>query len=216
MSGGAGRAAPMRPTFDIMVIPPPERADSIDITAAVLRRAPRGRVAVQARHKSAPARDLFAWAKALHTLCQRFGAPFSINDRIDIAQLLGAPLVQLPEHGLSVAQARRLVPGDVLIGRSCHDRAGIDRASRDGAAFATLGPVGTVAGKNPPLSAEAFASATLATPIDVYALGGVDAQSGRRALDQGARGLAVIRCVYCADAPAKALDALFDLFAHSR
>jgi thiamine-phosphate pyrophosphorylase len=131
-----------------------------------------------------------------------------VNDRADVALLVGADGVHLPEAGLTVAQARELLGPDALIGRSCHDRAGFAAADAAGASFATLGPIGPVPGKGPPMGADGFARAVEELPLPAYALGGVDAAAAPALVEAGAAGVAVVRAVYDAPDPAAAVAAI--------
>lgn len=198
-------------SFRLYLITDPEAGDAGDVVArtrAALSAAPPGRVAVQVRAKGAPARELLALAAALHPVCARAGAPMLVNDRADVAKLSGADGVHLPEAGLSVAQARRLLGPDALVGRSCHDRAGLEAAAAAGATFATLGPVGAVPGKNRPMGVDRFARAIAGLDLPVYALGGVDAAAAPALRAAGAAGVAVIRAVFGRPDPADAVGAL--------
>ncbi len=194
-------------SFDLYLITDPA-ADVIGVTRAALSAAEPGRVAVQLRDKSASARELIALASALLPICRAAGAPLFVNDRADVARIVGADGAHLPEAGLSVQEARTILGPSARIGRSCHDRAGLERALRDGADLATLAPVNAVPGKGAPLGVEGFARAARDLPLDVYALGGVGAEDARALREAGARGVAVIRAVYGAVDPAAEVRAL--------
>ncbi len=140
------------------------------------------------RRPGTPDRQLMAEAAALHG-----PVPLLIHRRADLARLVGAAGVHLPERGLPIADVRHLLGPEALIGVSRHDRAGLARA--EGADYATLSPFFAVAGKNPPLGAEGFRAARSAAPagVAVLALGGLGPRNAGEALDAGADGLAVLR-----------------------
>ncbi len=193
--------------FALYLITEP-REDLAAITEAALQAAPPGAIAVQVRAKDASARELVALSRALMPICRAASAPLFVNDRADVAKIVGASGVHLPESGLSVADARAILGPGARIGRSCHDRAGLLRAAADGADFATLAPIGAVPGKNPPLGVEGLRSAVAGLAMPVYALGGVDAELAPALLDAGASGVAVIRAVYSSRDPAAAVARL--------
>lgn len=195
-------------SFVLYLITDPQLGDPVLATRAALSAGPPGRTAVQVRHPGASPRELHALASALRPICRRAGAPLLVNDRVDVAQLAGADGVHLPERGLDVAQARALLGPKAWIARSCHDREGLVRAEAAGASFATLGPVGPVPGKNPPLGIDGFADAIRGLSLPVYALGGVNAGSARPLADAGAAGVAVVRSVFAAPDPAAAVTDL--------
>jgi len=125
-----------------------------------------------------------------------------------------ADAVAASHAGLHLRDGARTPPGwprdGKLIGRSCHDAAGLARA----ADYAVLSPVKAVPGKRRPLGWRRFEALAAACKHPVYALGGlepIDAASARAA---GAAGIAGIRWWLKApsteDAVRRALDAWGD------
>lgn len=118
--------------------------------------------------------------------------PLIIHRRPDLARLLGAAGVHLPERGLPVAEARALLGPGALIGVSRHDGPGLAAAA--GADYATLSPLHAVPGKGPALGLAGFRAARAAAPsLPVLALGGITPATAAAALEAGADGLAVLR-----------------------
>src|SRR6266850_1500151 len=64
--------------------------------AAARQVAPPGTVALQLREKDLPARELYQLALRLREICSRNGAPFFVNDRVDVAIAAHADGVHLP------------------------------------------------------------------------------------------------------------------------
>ena len=75
---------------------------------------------------------------------------------------------------------------------AAHGRAGLVRAARAGARAALLSPVFPTASHPgaPTLGPVRFAGLVRASPLPVYALGGIDARRARRLAGTGACGLA--------------------------
>ncbi|MBC7173650.1 MAG: thiamine phosphate synthase [Polyangiaceae bacterium] len=163
-------------------------------------------VTVQLRAKSASARSLYEAALALRQLTRAVGARLVVNTRADIARAVGADGVHLPEGGLPVAATRSILPG-ALVGVSCHDAAGLERAAEEGADYAVLGPIAAVPGKNPPLGLAGFERLVASARLPVLALGGVRVEDVSALCRAGAHGVAVIRAVTHASDPAAATDA---------
>ncbi len=89
-----------------------------------------------------------------------------------------------------------------LLGRSCHDRAGVDRAGAEGCDWVTVSPVRLTASKpgyGPALGPAGLAALTGGPPA--YALGGLTAADAGPCLDAGAAGLAVMGAVMRAERP---------------
>lgn len=94
-------------------------------------------------------------------------------------------------------------------GRSCHSRAEVEAAAREGASWATLSPYAVSASKpgyGPPLPSVEFDG----HPIPVYALGGVDATNAAGARRAGAHGVAVMGAVMRAADPADEVSRLLE------
>lgn len=93
-------------------------------------------------------------------------------------------------------------PRPVLLGRSCHDRAAVDRAAAEGCDWVTVSPVRLTASKpgyGPALGTTGLAALTDGPPA--YALGGLTAADAGPCLEAGAAGLAVMGAVMRADRP---------------
>ena len=146
-------------------------------------------VAVLLRRPAANERQLLAEAATLRAT----GVPLLMHRRPDLALLVGAVGVHLPERGLPIAEARRLLGPDRLIGVSRHDAEGL--AGAVGADYATLSPFAAVAGKNPPLGPAAFGRMRRSAPpaTRVLALGGLSPANVAEAMGAGADGVAVLR-----------------------
>lgn len=173
---------------------------------AVVAEALRGGVQiVQLREKDLPASQLFELAREMRDLTRRHGARLLINDRIDVALAVGAEGVHLGKAGLPVAQARRLVGPERLIGYSAHSIEEALQAQRDGADFITFGPVYATPSKaayGAPLGCGLLAEAAGSLDIPVFALGGVKKSSIPELLDSGCHGIALISAVIAAEDPA--------------
>jgi len=167
--------------------------------------------AVQIREKDLDDRSLYDLARVARSLLPP-AARLLINGRIDIAVAAGADGVHLPADGLPLAPLRRRFGGDggpLLLGRSTHSQAEIERARDEGADYVTFGPVFPTPGKErygPPLGLAALARAA-AAGIPVYALGGITLERFADVAAAGAAGVAGIRLFQDAGLAEAALSA---------
>lgn len=168
-----------------------------------------GAAGVQLRAKQVPDRQLVRWGRELRALTLACRSPLTVSRRPDVAQIIGADGVHLPESALGPAEIRAEWPDIGLIGASRHDRAGIERARADGATFAFLSPVFEVPGKDSPIGIEGFRAAIAGIGIPTYALGGITVSDVAPLIAAGAYGIAVRRAIYRANEPGAALDALY-------
>ncbi len=130
----------------------------------------------------------------LRALTTTHGARLVVSARFDLAHAVGADGVQLPERGLPAADARACFPDD-LIGRSCHDAAGLEAAEQAGADWAFLSPVYPPLSKQvttPTLGLDGFARLVEGRALPIIALGGIRAHRARALLDAGASGFAML------------------------
>lgn len=170
-----------------------------------LEGSPPGLVGIQLRAKDASDRQLVVWGKDLRELTSAAGSPFVVNRRPDVARIVAADGVHLPERGLRPQDVARHFPDFRLIGVSRHDRAGLERAEREGASYAFLSPIYDVPGKAPPMGIEGFGAAIQHVGIPTFALGGVTHEHIRGLMRVGAYGIAIRRAIYGASDPERAL-----------
>jgi thiamine-phosphate pyrophosphorylase len=128
-------------------------------------------------------------------LVSEAGVPVLVSSRIDVALACGAAGVNLPEADLPVAEARRLLGPERLLGRSVHSLDTALLAEQAGADYVIFGPVFATPGHgdDPGAGLAALADVARGLRIPVLAIGGVDAERGRRCLEAGAAGYAAIR-----------------------
>jgi thiamine-phosphate diphosphorylase len=143
-------------------------------------------------------------------LLKEADAQLIVNDRVDVAMLSSATAIQLGEHSLSVADARRLVGSRFLIGRSVHDLVGAGDADRAGADFLIAGNVFETESKlgKPGQGLDWLAALCACVQIPVIAIGGVRLQSIAELVAAGVYGIAVGREILLAESPRAAATAL--------
>ena len=191
----------------IWIITSPDHRDGpIAAVRRALDGARGGQIGVQLRAKHVPDRTLVDWGRELRAITAAAGSPLLVNQRADVAHIIGADGVHLPESGLPIAQIRHRWPRLEMIGVSRHDRAGLVAAQEAGATYAFLSPVFEVPGKNPPIGVEGFRHAIVGLQIPVFALGGIGLDDVEPLLEAGAHGVAVRRAVYDAEEPRIAVD----------
>ena len=96
---------------------------------------------IQLRDKALSDRQLVAAGRVVAELTRDTKTGFIMNDRADIAVACGADGVHVGQDELSVADARRVVGPDKLIGVSTHSLAQAQAAVIEGADYIGVGPV---------------------------------------------------------------------------
>ena len=80
-------------------------------------------------------------AARLKALCERYGVPFVVNDSVEIALAIDADGVHVGQGDMPLAEVRRLVGPEKIIGLSTHSPAQAEKAVRDGADYIGVGPI---------------------------------------------------------------------------
>lgn len=157
---------------------------------AGLAAAARGATALQLRMPGAPTARLELEARRL---ARASAVPLLVSDRVDVALAAGVAGVNLPEAGLPVAAARRLMPVG-LVGRSVHSPEAARAAEREGADFVIFGPVFETPSHPaaPGRGLEALGEVCRAVAIPVLAIGGIDRDRAAACRAAGAAGFAAI------------------------
>ena len=171
------------------------------VSEGLLDAALRGGVdVVQLRDKQLADDDLVRVAERFARACERHGALFVLNDRPDLVERCAADGVHVGQDDVSVAEARRIVGPDRLVGLSTHSRAEIatDRGA-DSIGVGTIFATPTKPGDEAAAGLELVRAAHSAARVPWFAIGGIDRSNVAEVVEAGANGIAVVRAIR--DAP---------------
>jgi thiamine-phosphate pyrophosphorylase len=202
-SGLRGRLAAAR-----LYLCTPIRPDLGEFADAVLGA---GVDVIQLRDKQAEAGPLLEAAAVLRAAADRHGALFAVNDRADVALAAGADVLHLGQDDLPLGWARRVLGGDVLLGRSTHDLDQAARAMGEPWDYLVAGPVWPTATKpgRPPVGTGLLrAVARLGPSVPWFAIGGIDEANLDQVTGAGATRVVVVRAITDAADPAAAARGL--------
>jgi thiamine-phosphate pyrophosphorylase len=194
---GAERTARLAAARLYLVCPP-----AVDGLAGLLEPAVAGGVdMVQLREKQLGEQELLELARSARELCRQLGALLIVNDYPLVAREAGADGVHVGQDDMPVAEVRRLVGPEMLIGLSTHARQEIDAA--EGADYIGVGPVHETPTKpgRPAVGLELVRYAATHARVPFFAIGGLDAANLPAALDAGARRAVVLRAISDAEDP---------------
>ncbi|OGQ99210.1 MAG: thiamine-phosphate diphosphorylase [Deltaproteobacteria bacterium RIFOXYD12_FULL_55_16] len=156
---------------------------------------------VQLRDKDSDSLRLFEKARIFRQKTLAAGALFIVNDRVDLALVTGADGVHLGNSDLPAAEVRAFAP-ELIIGVSCNTEEQAATAERRGASYFNIGPIYTTQTKDGlstflgPAAIPRF-SARSALPFTV--MGGIKKEHLPELTAMGARRLAVVTALTCAD-----------------
>jgi thiamine-phosphate pyrophosphorylase len=192
----------------------PDEPDTQRLVARVAEVIAEGAVLLQYRNKTADAALRRRQAQALLPLCDAHGVGLVINDDWRLAADMGAAGAHLGETDGDLAEARRVLGHDALIGASCYDRLELAVAARAAGAnylaFGAFFDSGTKPmARRAPL---ALLGQARALGLPTVAIGGITPDNARILLAAGADLIAVLGAVFEAADPAAAARALVSCF----
>ncbi len=161
-----------------------------------------GATAIQLRWKTGSMHDAVAVGRDLRNMCRAAGVLFVVNDRVDLAMVIDADAVHLGDEDLPVADARRIVGDDMVIGYSPATLEDARQAARLGADYLGVGPVygtATKADAGVAVGVRRIEEVCRAVSIPVVGIGGIDPANAAAVIRSGASGVAVISSVVAAD-----------------
>ena len=164
---------------------------------------------VQLREKDLSAHDLYdLGVRVRNAIAGR--AKLIVNDRVDVAHALDADGVQLPEDGIPVADARRIVSPKMLIGRSVHSVDGAVEAESDGADFLIAGTIFPSPShpSGPAQGVDFLRALSRGVSVPILAIGGVTTRNVSKVMEAGCSGVAVISAISEAEDPGAATSSL--------
>jgi len=190
MDGIARRARLARSRLYLVLEARPRGADPGPLLDAALRG---GVDVVQLREKDLPDDDVARAAEPFRRACEAHGALFVLNDRPDLVARCGADGVHVGRGDVSLAEARRTLGPELLVGVSASTA---DELGGDPDYFG----VGAVHGTPTKPDAETGGLALVRAARDTlrrpwFAIGGIDADTVDDVVGAGAAGVAVVRAI---------------------
>jgi thiamine-phosphate pyrophosphorylase len=174
---------------------------------------------IQLRDKRATARKIHADAAELVAQVSSKGVRIIVNDRPDIAAIVGAGGVHVGQEDLPVEEARRICGSSCWVGISTHNIEQFREASRTSADYIAVGPIfPTVTKENPDpvVGIDFLRAARRLTPKPIVAIGGITADSAADVFRAGADSVAVIRDLLSANDPASRAREYLEIAARAR
>ncbi|MFL5894180.1 MAG: thiamine phosphate synthase [Thermoleophilaceae bacterium] len=165
---------------------------------------------LQLRDKDAGDDELLRAAERFRDACDRHDALFIVNDRPDLALASGADGVHVGQDDDPVADVRRVLGPDVVIGLSTHSDEQFDAGLESTADYLCCGPVWatpTKAGR-PATGLEVVRHAAAVGTKPFFAIGGIDESNVQQVVDAGASRIVVVRAIRDADDPMRAAKTL--------
>lgn len=196
-----------------------ERHGYLDGAEAALRGGCRW---IQLRMKDEPDESIIDAGRRLAPLCRAAGATFIIDDHVALVDAVGADGVHLGKNDMPVAEARRILGSDRIIGATANTFDDIAAAVASGADYIGLGPFRFTETKkrlSPILGLEGYRdimahSRRAGYSIPVVAIGGITPEDIEAIMATGVTGIALSGTILRAADPAAATSRIINLIKH--
>ena len=173
-----------------------------------------GADAIQLREKDVSDSNFLAMAAELRELTDEMGKLFIVNDRPDIAAIVGADGVHVGQGDIPVPEIRRLLRPGAIIGKSTHSVAQAKAAVNEGADYIGIGPVYSSTTKTDlpdAVGPEMVSKVCQAVELPVVPIGGIGAGNVKEVIAAGAKRIAFASGVMAADDPKQAAGELLKM-----
>jgi thiamine-phosphate pyrophosphorylase len=190
----------MRVDLRLYALVDPEHAGGHALADLARLVAQGGATLVQLRDKRSDTRAMVESARAVKAALAPFNVPLLINDRVDVALASGAAGVHVGQDDMAVADARRLLGRDAIIGLSIKTVDQAAAAAIEIIDYAGVGGVFATSSKDnpkPPIGPAGLARVAVAlrrrvTEFPLCGIAGIDASNAGEVIAAGADGVAVI------------------------
>lgn len=151
---------------------------------------------LQLRAKGHDLEKVESWAELIQPLCAAAGVPFIVNDYPAIAVAVGADGVHIGQDDGSLADVKKVVGAEMLVGRSTHSLEQAKQAYEDGFDYIGLGPLFATPTKlgRPGIGVDDVKAVeqNVGARIPVFCIGGIKRENLRDVLLAGARRVVIV------------------------
>ena len=136
---------------------------------------------------------------AILRLCRDYKIPCIVNDDVDMCRILEADGVHLGEKDNNIAEVRRILGEDAIIGSSCYDQLNrAKQAQKEGASYVAFGAMFETSTKPnaPRATLELLREAKSQIQIPIVAIGGITVNNAHDVIKTGIDAIAVITSLY--------------------
>jgi len=140
-------------------------------------------------------------ARELKDVCAESGALFIVKDYIELAIASDADGLHIGQEDLPTEAARKMLPGDKILGCSSATLEEALKAEKEGADYIAVGSIYPTQSKSPTRLAglKTLRQVKNKVSVPVVAIGGINEDNIARVIDAGADAVAVISAVLGAD-----------------
>jgi len=152
---------------------------------------------IQLRDKLRPKGMLVPLARELKKVCAESNVLFIVNDYVDLAIASDADGLHIGQEDLPTESARKMLPGDKILGCSSATLEEALRAEKEGADYIAVGSIYPTSSKSPTRLAglKTLRQVKSKVSVPVVAIGGINEDNIAKVIGAGADAVAVISAV---------------------
>jgi len=149
---------------------------------------------IQLRAKAHAPAEISKIAADLHRITQERGVPLIINDHAEIARAVGAEGVHVGQDDPPIAEVRKIVGPDCVVGKSTHSLDQAVRAFYEGADYIGFGPIFATPTKPDyvPVGLDQIQKVHDAVRIPIFCIGGIKLDNLSKVIEAGARRAVIV------------------------
>ncbi|MBQ7299958.1 MAG: thiamine phosphate synthase [Clostridia bacterium] len=165
---------------------------------------------LQLREKNKTTREYITLAEKVHALTKKYNVPLIIDDRVDVALAVDAEGVHLGAEDMSIAQARKILGEDKIIGATAKTVPWALDVYGQGADYLGVGAIypTTTKVKTVLTSTDTLRDICKAVPIPVNAIGGLNKTNVDVLAGIPIAGICAVSAIMKADDPKTAVEEL--------
>ena len=168
-----------------------DNSDAVSVAEAMIKG---GVDLIQLRGKERPIEELVDLAAALHELTARSSTPLIVNDHAEIAIKVSVEGVHVGQDDAAVADVRRRVDREILVGKSTHSINQALAGQREGADYLGFGPIFATPTKpdSQPIGLNEIEGVHRDVVLPIFCIGGIKIDNLERVITAGARRVAIV------------------------
>ncbi|MFA6806183.1 MAG: thiamine phosphate synthase [Bacteroidales bacterium] len=174
---------------------------------------------IQLRMKNSTIDDIKTIGKKIKIECDKYNATLIIDDYVELVNEIGADGVHLGKEDMPIAEARKILGNNKIIGGTANVFEDILKHYKDGADYIGLGPLrftSTKQGLSPILGLEGYKNIIFKCKneninIPIYAIGGIKPEDIRDLFSIGVYGIAISSLVLESENPIKTIKEIKEI-----
>jgi thiamine-phosphate pyrophosphorylase len=149
---------------------------------------------IQLRAKKLALPEIAKLGQAMRDIIPADGPIFILNDHPELVAGMGADGIHVGQDDLSVAEARKLAGGNVLVGKSTHSLEQAIAAEKEGPDYIGVGPIYATATKPDyvPVGPALIGQVRAAVRVPQFCIGGVNETTLPEVIAAGARRVVIV------------------------